>query len=110
MAERNQNLSHDDEKANFRSDKRIHEKRERQLNHLRGSNVFFCYCFSYFSPSIKVPDVRYHFSLDIRFGGMVTNTVKIFGENYVKGIVSHCEYVNLCTQKAPHICKFHHSK
>ncbi len=43
--------------------------------------------------------MRYHFSLDIRFGGMVTNTVKIFGENYVKGIVSHCEYVNLCTQK-----------
>lgn len=39
-AEWNQNLSHNDGRANIRSDERIHEKRERQLDHLRGRNVF----------------------------------------------------------------------
>lgn len=42
--------------------------------------------------------MRYHFSLDISFGGMVTSTVKIFGENYVKGVVS----MSICAHKKLH--------
>lgn len=46
-----------------------------------------------------VPDVRFHFSLDISFAGMVTSTMKILGENHVLRVIMR---TSICAHKKLH--------